>query len=93
MHSGDYLKQEEIIFKPYLNAKDIAQLGSFGINTAREIINCIYLDMEHEKIPTFKRRQKIVPTERVIAKLGLNASVIHREAERIRKANYVKEEK
>lgn len=83
-HQATYLEMEKIISKVRLNANDIAVLNDCGICTARAIINQIQKDMIRDNSPIDRRGSKLVPTERALKMLGLNASLIHSEAKKMK---------
>lgn len=75
-----YQSQAEIIQKPYLSITDVRGLVPIGYQQARKIITEIRDDLEKEGKPTFRTKQLLAPTSEVLKRLGLNASVIRKQA-------------
>jgi len=82
----NYLEIEQVISKPYITAKEISMIYPVGITNARKVVDAICRDMEAKGTPLPKARKKLVPTERVLKKLGLNAELIHREARNLERS-------
>lgn len=78
-----YYDLEMVIQKPRINYRDMQVLAGVGENKARKYINAIIDQMTKEGYNVEPTR-KVVPTERALKYLGLNAGLIHREAKIIR---------
>lgn len=78
-----YIDLEKAIQKPRINFRDMQILAGVGENKARKFINAIIEEMIKEGYNVEPTR-KVVPTERALKYLGLNAVTIHREAKFIR---------
>lgn len=73
-----YETQYKTIQKAYLNATDITCLVPIGINRARVIAREIKEEMESEGKPSLSDKLFILPTDRVLKKLGLSRENIER---------------
>lgn len=78
-----YLEIEKVINKPYLTAKDIQILVPVNIRYAREYINEIYYEMIQNGEFVFNSRERMVPTNKVLAKFGIDPAYIHEQARRM----------
>lgn len=81
-----WLDQEEVINHSWISAKEIQILVPVGICNARKIISDIRKDMLLEGAYTFNCKTILVPTQRVLKKLGLNEKNIREQAKRMRDA-------
>lgn len=81
--NNTYCDLEMVIQKPRINFRDMQVLAGVGENKARKFINAIIDQMTKEGYNVEPTR-KVVPTERALKYLGLNAGLIHREAKFIR---------
>lgn len=82
MRTVDYLEMEQAISKPYITYKEVMILAYCGENRAREIMK----ELIKQQGIILKTRPMLVSTDLVLKRIGLNASTIHKEAERIRKS-------
>lgn len=81
----DYLKQEEVLNKPWLSTKDlmvIIPLGENAINNFRKKI-CKEMDLNDEFY--FKTKPILIPTKKVIEKANIDINFIREQANKIRK--------
>lgn len=66
----------EVLKHSYISTDEIQRLAPIGKREAVKIRDSILLDMREEGMHRFATRPILVPTERVLEKLGLSAEQI-----------------
>lgn len=82
-----FIDLENIINKPYLTSKDVAMLANCNVKYARKFMADIRKEMQEQNIPLFNSRQSLIPTDRVLKKLKLNANYIRQQAKAMREVS------
>ena len=82
----NYLDMERAISKPYLYTEDVMIVALCGENKARALMREIIKEESEQGNLTYRQRPMMVATDLVLAKVGLSASKIRKEAEHIRKS-------
>lgn len=57
--------------KPYIGANELREIVPVSYRVALEIVKQVEEEMQSEGLPTVKSKRKLVPTKRVLQKLGL----------------------
>lgn len=82
--SYTWLDQEEVINHSWISAKEIMVLIPVGICNARKVISDIRQEMLLDGSYTFNSKTILVPTQRVLKKLGISEKNIREQAKRMR---------
>ncbi len=82
----DYIEQEKILNKPWLNTEDLKIILPLGENSLNNFRKSLCEEMDNNNEFYFKTRPILVPTKKVVEKLNIDVALIRREANKMRKA-------
>lgn len=82
----NYIILEKLINKPFITKKEMEQFG-FNEKKASKFANKILNDMKAENVPIISTRPMLLPTQRVLAILGIDPMWIREQAEQMKKSS------
>ena len=82
----DYIEQEKVLNKPWLNTEDLKKILPLGENAVNNFRKSICDEMENNNEFYFKTRPILIPTKKVVEKLNIDVALIRKEANKMRKA-------
>lgn len=81
----DYIEQEKVLNKPWLSTDDLKIILPLGISAINDFRKSVTEEMDRNNEFYFKTRPILIPTRKVVEKLGIDVSLIRREANKMRK--------
>lgn len=81
----DYIEQEKVLNKPWLSTDDLKVILPLGISAINDFRKSVTEEMDRNNEFYFKTRPILIPTRKVVEKLGIDVSLIRREANKMRK--------
>ena len=81
----NYIEQERVINKPWLNTDDLMIIIPIGENAINSFRKKITEEMDENGEFYFRSRPILIPTKKVIEKAHIDVALIRREANKMKK--------